>query len=212
MADGSLLKVCPICKRAKSHSEFRTLNSRRRVMSYCRPCEADYKREHYKKNADLYKARVRAWKKANPERKKALDKARQSRPDVREANRARHAAYRKANAEKRKETYTRSYYKNKAKRDAASKAWMERNPIWVRERGRRLKIMRKRAEVAWADPAAMREFYAEAARLTLITGIIHEVDHIVPIAGENVCGLHCESNLQVVPRIVNRRKRNFFNE
>lgn len=211
MAESSLVKVCAICKQTKPHSEFRSLRNRRRIMAYCLPCETEYKRRHYAKNADRVKQKSRAWSDANPDRKAATNKAYRARPDVREKHRIRTAIYRAANPEKRQETARRSYYKNKAACDARSKAWMEANPIWVRERGRRLKIMRKRAEVAWADPSAMREFYAEAAKLTLITGIIHEVDHIVPIAGENVCGLHCEANLEVVPRIVNRRKRNFFN-
>ena len=34
----------------------------------------------------------------------------------------------------------------------------------------------------------------------------HEVDHIVPLQGKNVCGLHWEKNLQVIPKTENRKK------
>jgi 5-methylcytosine-specific restriction endonuclease McrA len=38
------------------------------------------------------------------------------------------------------------------------------------------------------------------------------VDHIVPLKGEEVSGLHIWSNLQVIPKIDNLRKRNAFHD
>lgn len=35
-----------------------------------------------------------------------------------------------------------------------------------------------------------------------------DVDHIVPLTSRLVCGLHCESNLQILPHIDNARKKN----
>jgi 5-methylcytosine-specific restriction endonuclease McrA len=40
------------------------------------------------------------------------------------------------------------------------------------------------------------------------TGIDWHTDHIVPIKGENVCGLHVWNNLQVIPAVVNIKKGN----
>jgi hypothetical protein len=37
-----------------------------------------------------------------------------------------------------------------------------------------------------------------------------EVDHIVPLQGANVSGLHTPSNLRVIPRALNRAKGNKF--
>jgi hypothetical protein len=60
----------------------------------------------------------------------------------------------------------------------------------------------------WANPSAIKAVYAECKRLTQETGIPHHVDHIIPLRGEYVSGLHVETNLQVLPRIENLRKRN----
>lgn len=71
--------------------------------------------------------------------------------------------------------------------------------------GKRRKIARM-ATPLWANKGAIRETYREAARRSLETGIPHEVDHIVPLRGRNVSGLHVEFNLRVVPKAVNRAK------
>ena len=39
-----------------------------------------------------------------------------------------------------------------------------------------------------------------------ITGIEWHVDHIEPLKGKDVCGLHIWSNLQVIPKLLNLKK------
>lgn len=65
-----------------------------------------------------------------------------------------------------------------------------------------------KATPAWADIEKMNEFYAEAARLTSLTGVKHHVDHVFPLRGKTVCGLHVHTNLQVIPMLENLRKSN----
>ena len=66
----------------------------------------------------------------------------------------------------------------------------------------------KNADVSWADHDAIGRIYEEAVRLTNETGIRHHVDHIVPLSGKTVCGLHVESNLQVITARENLSKGN----
>lgn len=72
------------------------------------------------------------------------------------------------------------------------------------------RALRKKRTATWADPEIMVTFYRRAAEMTRMTGIPHEVDHIVPLLGKLVSGLHVEDNLRVVPRTENRAKSNHF--
>ncbi len=80
----------------------------------------------------------------------------------------------------------------------------EKNPR--RRRG----ILMQLATPRWANRKKILEIYIERERLTLETGIAHDVDHIVPIVHPLVCGLHCEFNLRVVEATENRKKSNYF--
>ena len=64
------------------------------------------------------------------------------------------------------------------------------------------------ATPVWADRAAIRAVYVECMRLTQETGVPHEVDHIVPLNGVNVCGLHVHWNLRPLKATANREKSN----
>jgi hypothetical protein len=111
----------------------------------------------------------------------------------------------------------------KARHAAVSKAWVERNRDRTKAAARRwyqrnldharLKLVisqasRRRRNVPWANQEAIAAFYAKAALLTRTTGLKHVVDHIIPLRGRTVSGLHVEANLRVVGRFDNARKAN----
>ena len=52
--------------------------------------------------------------------------------------------------------------------------------------------------------------YQLAAMLSKASGIEHHVDHIIPLQGKKVSGLHVFSNLRVIPGSDNVKKSNSF--
>jgi len=74
------------------------------------------------------------------------------------------------------------------------------------------RISKTNATPPWFEESKVLEIYKEAQHLTSQDGIRREVDHIVPLQGKHVCGLHCFDNLQILTKDENLRKSNKFGE
>ena len=70
----------------------------------------------------------------------------------------------------------------------------------------------KRATPDWSDRRAIRAVYDQCRLISRESGVNHHVDHIVPLQGEFVSGLHVPANLRIIPMADNIRKRNFQDE
>ena len=91
------------------------------------------------------------------------------------------------------------------------KAWKDRNPVWVRADTKARRRKHREASPKWLRPAqkaAIRELYKIAITMTKTTGEQYVVDHIVPLRGESVCGLHVPWNLRVITQDENLQKSN----
>ena len=139
------------------------------------------KKEWYERNKELTKKRARARDLANPEQAAA-----------------RKAKWRKENLQQHNAINREWFANNKDKRAAyqgkRKAAQLQRTPKWLTE----------------SDLRMIEAKYSLAAMLTRETGVPHHVDHIIPLQGKKVSGLHVFSNLRVIPGTDNVKKSNRY--
>ena len=91
------------------------------------------------------------------------------------------------------------------------KAWKDANQIWVRADTKARRRKHRDATPPWLtrkQKAEIRQLYQIAITMTRTTGERYVVDHIVPLRGETVCGLHVPWNLRVITQEENLKKSN----
>lgn len=103
------------------------------------------------------------------------------------------------------------YANNKLRHQSYCQAWSDRNPekVWASSAKRRsIKKEAMPSWLGWLDKILIQEKYALCQAITMQTGIKHEIDHVVPLYGDTVRGLHVPWNLQIIPEYANRSKGN----
>jgi hypothetical protein len=115
---------------------------------------------------------------------------------------AKAAKWRKANPDKSRAADRSWKLANKAKLSDSYRRWRLSNLDYDCARVALRSAKRRRAVPIWADVPAIMMIYRHRPRG-------YDVDHIVPLKSNLVCGLHWEGNLQYLPSAHNQAKRNF---
>jgi hypothetical protein len=133
------------------------------------------------------------------------------------ANKDRILAYKKEYYQKTKEkrlATNAEYRKNNPEKLAEiNKVWRLKNSASLNARNRARKAAKLNRTPEWLtviDFERIENEYKLAALLTKVTGSPWQVDHILPLQGKTVSGLHVPSNLRAIPAFDNKSKHNKY--
>jgi len=119
---------------------------------------------------------------------------------------AKRAKWRANNRERNKQHQAKYYSKpsTKKKQYEYTVQYRKDNPGWMASHCAKRRARKHKATPIWADPIKIYNAYKLAKKNNLV------VDHIIPLKSKYVCGLHVETNLQLLTAQENSRKHNTF--
>lgn len=145
--------------------------------------------------------------------KENAEKLRAYYASYREKNKELIAEKRKSNALKNKE-YAKKYKEtNKENVYQTKKRYVENNRSYINSYVVSRKVAKLNRTAKWLsafDKLKIKCIYSVASMLTRENNESWHVDHIIPLQGNNVSGLHVPSNLQVIKGKENMAKHNKF--
>jgi len=142
-------------------------------------------------NKERYHENVKRWKAENPEQNKIIEK--------------------RSKDNHRNRVQNDSEYRNYVACRVHN--WRRQNKDKVNKKVADRKAQKLRATPVWANNDKILLVYRECSRLNILHNISNKVDgfvvdHIIPLQGENICGLHVETNLRIISFRENSIKRN----
>lgn len=175
------MKTCTKCGKTKPLVEFVFRKDAQSYRGHCLECEKERAKQSFEKHREQKLQKRKERYQQNKEHELAMNKA-----------------WSDANKERHKELSARHYKANKH-------LYAYRCSL-----GRALKRSATPKWLTSAEKKAIQTEYELSAWCSAVMGLPYEVDHIIPLQGKKVCGLHVPWNLQVIPRSENRRKLNKF--
>jgi hypothetical protein len=197
-------KICKRCKIDKDITAFYKLNkSKDGHQHVCKTCEKEYKdrnKEHCENYRKLYVIQNK-------------EKISEYRKEYNKINENKIAEQKQKYYEENKDRISLYYDLNKEKIAIRRKDYYKENkPYFIASAAKR-KAIKLQATPSWLtdeDFKNIQKFYEESYYLRLLTGEEYHVDHIVPLQGKTVCGLHVPWNLQILTAKENIAKSNKF--
>lgn len=156
----------------------------------------EYKHNWYVANKELTAERARTWRQENIGKARAQAKIRRT-----------------ANPEKTKEYFREYRARNAETIKQHIRNWKTANPGKVNADTAKRYTNKLQRTPPWLTKEHLEQIrlhYVEASRLTKLTGICFHVDHVVPLNGKAVSGLHVPWNLQILPYYANIAKGNKY--
>lgn len=223
VGDSMQTKECGKCDRRLPISDFNKDKQKKDgLCCYCRECVSTRAAKKYIQDRQNILSRNKKWQMDNRDKKNAIareyrlknhDSALAYQAEWRKKNRGKANAYaakwRERVGNERILESARHYREaNREKTRESALKWQKKNTGKVNALNAARYAAKLRSTPGWANPQEVAEFYIDAARISMETGVLYEVDHIVPLRSKIVCGLHCEANLRVILAFDNRSKGN----
>jgi hypothetical protein len=102
----------------------------------------------------------------------------------------------------------KSRNKHAEQRRKEYREWAVANPDKRNALTAKRRASKKQAIAPWANNKAIKAIYAASTKQTKETGVKYHVDHIYPLKNDYLCGLHVETNLQILTEAENITKGN----
>jgi hypothetical protein len=199
-----MYKKCGKCRELKLFSEFyKDKSNVDGIEGHCKICRKKQKVDYYSANRDCI---LECRKKYAEDNK---DKILKYKKDNEDRIRSYGIEYYALNKEERK-AYRE---KNKLKIKLQKRLYRSSNRSKFNAKAAKRRSAKLKATPKWLtciELQQIEELYEIAQAFKLYTGDDYHVDHIVPLQGKNVCGLHVPWNLQVLLAKENLIKHNKF--
>jgi hypothetical protein len=166
----------------------------------------EYQRQYRLRNKQVLneKARARWAARSEEDREAERVRSRQRHYDQGEKASERGKGYYQRNREKVLARQSAHQMQNRERATARVAEWRRANPEKVRS-AKAAHYSRMKRIPPWADVQLIEDIYLYAKTMRACGVDVH-VDHIVPLRGKLVSGLHTHDNLQVIPAKENMRK------
>lgn len=184
----TLLKKCKCCSEDKELSLFsKAKTTKDKLQTYCKPC-ASQKAKEFRLRNEGYDKKYYA------------------------VNKTRYAEHSKSYRTENKEIlaiYNKQRYQaNKEKIKLWAKDARDARPEVYRAKDAKRRASKLNATPKWGDVEKIKVLYEYSKLCSIVLKQTFHVDHIVPLKGKTVCGLHVPSNLQVLTAFENISKSN----
>lgn len=200
------MKKCNICQEFKNLYEFCKNKQSKDGLNYkCRNCISKY----YENNKTKIKTTAKIWQEKN--REDRLIKAKNYRYNNKEKIYETIKNWRKRNPEKQKIANDKWRNAHRDKYREINREFAKNNKGKMTAKVCKRYAFKKQALPKWLTIEQLEEIkqiYIKCSEITKRTGIKHEVDHIIPLQSDVVCGLHVPWNLQILTRKENIEKSN----
>jgi hypothetical protein len=200
----------------KTYDRVRYLANREKIIAQTKQYATEhkeqikgYKRQYYEEHKDEIKIKHHEAYENN--KNKCIQHCKEYRAKNREKCLSMGSKYQEEHWDKHLESTRKWRRNNKDKRKVIQRRYAEMYPDKVNTNTAKRRATRLHASPRWLTDEHKRQIhimYKKAAELTKSTGTKMHVDHIIPLQGKIVCGLHVPWNLQVITAVENCRKNN----